>query len=402
MTGAREVLRRHSSLAAAAAELGVTYGALCARFKTVGQTPGAHLAKVRVPEGMRVKSLTTGPRGTTTHADLATLDPPRFEAVPAGHLVKGVSTLLGPQGEQRAQWVKTDREQQQTWDAFWEAAEQHAKKYRGLVKRSACPKSTMADFMTAYPLGDPHVAMLSWARETGKDFDLKIVERDLVRAVGMLVARAPASKVGLLANVGDFFHIENDRQATPHGNNKLDGDGRLVKFVETGFGMMRRMVDTLLAKHARVIVANIRGNHDPMMACMLALWLREAYRSEPRVEVLDNVNPYLYVRHGKNLIGIAHGDGAKILDLGGIMATDRPSDWGETEFRYWLTGHIHQRKLVELPGCLAESFRTLATADFWAHWKGYRSGNSLCAITYDKRWGEVMRATLPLAQVRAA
>ena len=98
-----------------------------------------------------------------------------------------------------------------------------------------------------------------------------------------------------------------------------------------------------------------------------------------------------YYRHGKVLLGVHHGDMVKPADLGGLMATDRPTDWGETEFRYWYTGHIHTNKKFELPGVEVESFRTLAGKDAWTHGSGYRSGRDMYAIALDREFGEVER-----------
>ena len=243
--------------------------------------------------------------------------------------------------------------------------------------------------------------MLAWGREVGADFDVKIAEKDLLGCVDMLVDRAPDSKHAVLANVGDFFHAENDSQLTPRGGNKLDCDTRWAKVTDIGFMLMRRLVDRLRGKHEHVRVVNVPGNHDPYMARMLTLWLKAVYEDEPRVEIVDNANPYMYLRHGKNLFGFAHGDGTKIEQLPGIMAADRAEDWGSTDFRMWVTGHIHHITRKEFPGCLVESFRTLATRDFWHHQKGYRSGQSLQAITFDEEFGEITRSTVDLKFVRA-
>ena len=81
------------------------------------------------------------------------------------------------------------------------------------------------------------------------------------------------------------------------------------------------------------------------------------------------------------------------------MATDRAKDWGETEYRYWATGHIHHDTLKEYPGVKVESFRTIAAKDAYATWNGYRSGQDSKAIVYHKDFGEVERHTVNLRMV---
>lgn len=402
------MLGRHSTVRAAADELGSTPMAVTNMFRRVGEAASQHLGRVNVPEGHRVKGNSTledaagnvDRRWVKTERDSD--DPPAFEPVPPGHLVSKVSTLLDGQGKARAQWIQAPQEKARVWEQFWAACDRATERYRGIAASCDPPETTQKRLLTLYPLGDPHIGMLAWGREVGADFDVKIAERDLYQCVDMLVERAPASELAVLANVGDFFHAETDAQLTPTAGHKLDCDTRWAKTTDIGFTLMRRLVDRLRAKHARVRVVNVPGNHDPYMARMLALWLRAVYENEPRVEVVDNANPYMYLRHGKNLFGFAHGDGAKFEALPAIMASDRPEDWGSTEFRLWVTGHVHHMTRRETPGCVVESFRTLATRDFWHHWKGYRSGQSLCAITFDRDYGEITRATVDLKFVRAA
>ncbi len=400
---AREVLGRHISVGAAAGELQITVDALGALFRRNGEHPSAYLATVPVPEGMRIKAITQGTRGSTVHLDRESSDPPTYATVPEGHRIKGMSTLVDGQGQVRGQWVKTDLEKAQRDELFWESLKVHAKEYKGLAGTSVPPaKGNLANLCTFYPWGDPHIGMLAWARESGKDFDLRIAERDLLAATEMLVAGAPASKRAVLVNLGDFFHAQNTEAVTPKGKNQLDVDGRLRKVTEIGFSILRRAVDLLLRKHDQVELVNVRGNHDPELAHMLAIVFQAIYEREPRVIVHDNASPYTYITHGKCLVGIGHGDGAKIERLPGIMAADQPEAWGRSIYRYWYQGHLHQKIVREFPGCLVEVFRTLATADAWAYWMGFRSGSSLEAITLDAEYGEIMRAMVDLRLVRKA
>ena len=68
--------------------------------------------------------------------------------------------------------------------------------------------------------------------------------------------------------------------------------------------------------------------------------------------------------------------------------------WSETEYRYWMTGHIHHRAIQEYPGCLVESFRVLASNDAWSQNRGYRSGRGRSAIVMHREFGEVARYTV--------
>lgn len=410
---ALEALNRTGSPTAAARELGLSRGTvrcyvrrLKRRAASRGYAPD-HGWTHPVPEGHRIKGNSTlygadgGVEGQWVKSERDSDDPPAFAAVPEGHLLKKVSTLLDAQGKVRAQWLQAPKDEQTRWDEFWAACERNAKSYRGVAEPAEAPAFVDDDTCTVYPLGDPHIGMLAWAKETGQDFDLQIAERDLTRAIHLLVDRAPSSKTAVLANVGDFFHAEGDDQKTPTGGNKLDCDTRWAKITDIGFNVMRSLIDRLLAKHEIVHVVNVPGNHDPKMARMMTMWLSAVYEREPRVKITDNRNPYIYLRHGKNLLGFAHGDGAKPEQLPGIMAADRAADWGETDYRAWFTGHIHHQTRKEYPGCVVESFRTLAARDYWHSWKGYRSGQSLSCITLHAEYGEITRSTVDIKLVRS-
>lgn len=325
------------------------------------------------------------------------------EPVPEGHAVKGISTYFGSDGSITGQWVKTDRKAQEQWTLFLDAAERATASYRGLSSPAPGPAVADADLEVFYPLGDPHIGMLSWHRETGEDFDLQIAQQTLFDTVDLLVERAPAAECGVLVNVGDFFHADDDNQRTAASGHKLDVDSRASKVAEIGFSLMRRMTDRLLEKHRYVKVINVCGNHDPKMSRMLAMWMAAVYEREPRVEIVPSENPFVYHRFGKNLIGVCHGDGAKPEALGSLMAADMPKWWGETEFRMWITGHIHHITRKELPGnVVVESFRTTASRDYWHHWKGYRAGRSLNAVVIHRENGEMARFTVGLKEIARA
>jgi hypothetical protein len=318
----------------------------------------------------------------------ASLVPPAFDVVPPGHTIRKVSSLLDGQGQVRAQWIQAPREEVEKWEQFWKACEASVAPYRGLAEPANQAPLSTDDLLTVYVVGDAHIGLHAWAPETGDNFDLKIAEQELVRATELLIDRTPASTRATFLNVGDWFHTQGDDQRTPTSGVKLDADSRFGKIAEIGFRTMRRCTDRLL--------------HDPHMARMLAMWMRAVYEREPRVIVEDNNRPYLYQVHGKNLLGYFHGDGAKLEQMPSIMAADKPVEWGASIYRNWLGGHVHHKIRKEFPGCSVETFQTLAPKDYWHTHKGYRSGQSMSAITFDREFGETTRSTVDIRLVRAA
>jgi hypothetical protein len=317
---------------------------------------------------------------------------------PQGFNVKGTSTLYDEDGQVKIQWVKTQQDgldPEEVANVFNEM----------LADFSAAPvsppKEVEADLLAVYPIGDPHIGMLAHREEAGEDFDLKIATRDLQKATKMLVERSPNTDEAVVLGLGDFYHSDNPQNRTERGGNALDVDGRWHKVLKVGINLMIELVMSALAKHKHVTVKNICGNHDSNSAHFLGIAMEAYFRNEPRVTIDTSPSKFWYFEFGKILIGSTHGDTAKPEKLPGIMAADQPERWGKANFRYWYTGHIHNKQAMEFPGVLWESFRTLAAKDAWHSSMGYRSSRDMSCIIHHKEYGEIGRNTASLQLIRS-
>ncbi len=394
-----DALIAHPHGPTAAAACGLTLSVLHQRIRCATMRAQRTQGVPSIP-GMYARQVTTGADGTVVAVqhrpdEIAPADP-----LPPGHVVKGISQLVDSEGRELLRWTKTNQAAQQQWDAFVQATELHVRRYAGLAAPVAAPVCTDANTETWIPIGDPHLGLLAHRSEVGVDADLRIAERILYETLDLLMARAPASQTGVVCQLGDYLHSDSNANRTMSGH-QLDVDSRHAKVAEVGFNLMRRVVERALQKFGRVVVINAPGNHSPNTEKLMALWLKAVFEREPRVEVLPSTNPYIYRRFGCNLIGVHHGDGAKMAALGEIMASDRPEDWGATTHRAWLTGHVHHDSRKDLRGCTVESFRTMQSPDAWSHHSGYRSGRSLQAITYHRAWGEQGRVTVGIREIEA-
>jgi hypothetical protein len=309
---------------------------------------------------------------------------------PDGYRLRGVSTLLDAGGQVKLTWVKTAKDQDDSkalLDAFAIAV---AEKKLPAAKRVKAQRNHSADILTVYPMGDPHLGMLAWDKETGEDFDIEIAEANLTAAVDRLVGLAPPSKTALIVNLGDFFHADNQRSETT-GGTRLDTDSRWSKVLGIGIMAMVRCIDRALEKHHTVRVINEIGNHDSNSAIMLSVCLSHHYRNNPRVQIDTSPSPFHWMEFGKCLIGVTHGHSVKAERLPGIMAHDQAAAWGRTQFRFWYCGHVHHSSVKEYPGVTIETFRTLAAKDAWHHASGYRAGRSMVCDVLHRDRGRIMR-----------
>jgi hypothetical protein len=316
--------------------------------------------------------------------------------VPSTHFAKGISTLYNQQGEVQLQWVKS----QNYVDDMRETAEQIVESLSiEPCKPVPPPEHCNDDFLTVYPLGDPHIGMLALAEEAGENFDCKIAERNLCGGIDSLILNAWATDKALIVNLGDFFHADNQSGTTARSGNRLDVDTRKQKVMVTGVRIMYYLIDAVLKKHNHVTIINEVGNHDDESSFVLSLILEAKYCDDERVKIDMSPATFHYYRFHSNLIGVTHGYQCKPDKLGQIMAADKPQDWGDTEYRYWLVGHVHHISRKEVPGCVIESFRTLAAKDAWHSASGYRSGRDMVRIDYHKHFGEKRRETCGIKEI---
>lgn len=319
--------------------------------------------------------------------------------LPDGQKLRGVSTAYDRNGEIVMQWVKSAEDKERMAELMREAIKAMCEDIPRLDPAEA-PKKTTGSLMAVYPLGDPHIGMLSWSDETGQDWDLEIAEEKFLAVFQRLVVSAPQCEQSVIVNLGDYFHYDNMEGVTSRSGHSLDVDSRYAKMVRVGVRIMRTMIDTALSHHSTVRVINATGNHDDTSAIFLSVALANIYDNEPRVIIDDSPTPYHYVRFGKCFFGAHHGHSTKMANLPSIMAADMPSDWGQTEYRYWYTGHIHHDSAKEFPGCKVESFRTLAAKDAYATWNGYRSGQDSKCIVLHHHHGEVQRHTVAIGMFK--
>lgn len=323
------------------------------------------------------------------------LDGSTPKAIPAGQIIKGVSTLYGldQDGEwyEKLKWVKTkdDAGFQELLQALKDAFDT----YKGRSELIAAPIAVdLEDLLTVYPIADQHVGLLAWRRDAGEDFDLDIGAARLRACAKRLVASSQSSKQAIILNLGDWQHTDDGKNMTPAHGNLLDVDGRYVKVLTTGVQLMMDIIELALQKHETVLVRNLPGNHDPHASVALTVALSCFYHNNPRVKIDDDPSEFFFHRFGQTLLGANHGHRMKPADMAMFMATYKREDWGQTKFKHFMFGHIHHITAKEVGGCLVESFQTLAGKDAWSHARGFSSGKSLTSVTYHRDEGEISRS----------
>lgn len=310
--------------------------------------------------------------------------------VPEPFVLKGRSTLYGPDGTMKLEWVKTCQDADLRETMLRESACAMAATLPRMPAAPA-PNAVLDDLCSVIPITDAHLGMLAWHREGGADWDIGIAETTIVRAFEHMVNGAPAAGTAVVAQLGDFLHADSLTPVTPQSGHVLDADSRYPKVVGAAIRTLRRLIDMALLKYARVIVIIAQGNHDVASSIWLQAMFKALYENEPRIEVIDSPLPYYAFQHGNTMLCFHHGHLKRIPDLPLMLASQFPKMWGETSKRYAHTGHLHHAHEKEFSGIKVIQHPTLAARDAYSARGGWLSERQASAITYSKRHGEVAR-----------
>lgn len=395
---AAQLMAKHGSERAAARAAGMSRSTFQHHLKRAAERGFMGTKPVLPGFAIKKTSVRYGPdgavRGETVEQRPAAGEPLE---IPAGHVVKGLSTLSDPEGRVILQWTKTREgmSPEHMAEALRDALAEHR---AAAPVTHAPPADCEDDLLTVYALPDLHIGMLAWGRETGERYDLGIA-CDLVRsAVADLVAQSRPSRHAVVLGLGDYFHSNDRTNMTPRSGHILDVDGRWPKVLRAGARVALDMVGQVSARHAEVEARFLPGNHDVDAAQALTVALGLYYEGHPRIRVNEDPGLHWYRRFGRVLLGATHGHTMKPDRMAMMLAADRPEDWGATLFRHVFFGHIHHETAREVGAVRVESFQSPAAKDAHAHGGGWRAGRSLTAITFHRTRGEIgrHRVNLPI------
>lgn len=311
--------------------------------------------------------------------------------VPEGHSVKGESTLLDANGNVIVQWVKTKKNDGVSVADLTAALESAFAKYDGAAGAIEAPHLTDASLLTVYPIPDLHFGMYAYGKETGSDYDTAIATKIAKDAISTLVSQSMPSEHAVVLVLGDYFHQNDQKNATPGSGHQLDVDGRWSKVYYDGATLLLEIIKCVATKHKYVEVKILPGNHDEDAAITLTVAMSLFFSGNERITVNRKPGVTWYRTFGRNLIGAHHGHTQKPEVMAMAMAVDRSIDWGTTSFRSMYCGHIHHITAKEIMGVVVESFASPAARDSYNSSHGYRAGRSMSAITHHSELGEIGR-----------
>jgi hypothetical protein len=238
--------------------------------------------------------------------------------------------------------------------------------------------------------------MLTWGKQTGAPWDLKIAAATLKGCFKEMLDRSPEARVGIVGQFGDWMHVDKVEPFTPASGHILDADIRFPKIVAAALDIFEWLVAESLKKHDEVHVIPAEGNHDPVSSIWMRYFLARVFRDNPRVTINDSEVPYYVYQHGKVMIAVHHGHKKKLAELPLMFASRWPEIWGATTKRYGHSGHMHHEKELraEYSGMKWRQHPTLAAPDDYSARGGWLSERQASAITYHAEFGQVGEYTV--------
>jgi len=330
--------------------------------------------------------------GVAPHRDLTHQTAEGFQA-------KRISTAYKEDGSVALQWVIQEPDKQSLQQRLNYMLEGIKDDLTGFKKAVKAPAKVNADYLAMYIIGDHHFGMLadSETKLDDDDWDVKIASKILVDSTERLANRVGDAEIGVLLNVGDFFHADSSKNETTAGT-RVDVDTRIGKTFKLAGRLFQILVEKMLKTHKKVVVINVRGNHDSDMACHLSSCLEIIYDNEPRVEVLQNYSKFIHYQWHNNLFVFHHGDRIKHEQILQTVIKNLDDQWSQSKNRYCHLGHIHHHIAREVGSMHFEHFGSLTSTDQWHSDSGYGAERSMTAVVYHKEHGEDSRVKIKVGK----
>ena len=259
-------------------------------------------------------------------------------------------------------------------------------------------KHTKGNHLLVINPADIHIGKYANELETGEQYDCETAVVRVLEGIEGLIQKSKGFDIDrVLFCVGnDVLHIDNVYNTTTKGTHQ-DTDGKWWEHYEIALMLYVKCIETL--RHiAPVDVIHSMSNHDYQSGFHLAHALKSWFRNTEDVTFDISVAHRKYYKYGLNLIGLEHGDGAKMANLPLLMAQERAIEWSETKFRYWYLHHLHHKvkhkwlDAKDYIGVTVEYMRSPSGTDSWHSRKGFTGvQKAVEGFIHERNSGQIAR-----------
>ncbi len=272
-----------------------------------------------------------------------------------------------------------------TKDEFLQSIEELISKYSPKYPSINYPNRKNPHLLIINP-ADIHIGKYANKEETGNSYNIDIAKnrvREGVRGILKNAEGFPLEKIVFCIG-NDILHTDTIFQTTSKGTNQ-DTSGKWFNHFTEALELYVEIVEMLI-QIAPVECIHSMSNHDYMSGFHLAHALKAWYRNSDSVIVDASPNPRKYFSWKNSLIGLSHGDGAKLNTLPLLMAQESPDKWAASKYRYIYLHHLHHKQRYKFMssfdnvGVTVEFLRSPSGTDSWHHHKGYTGSNQSKAV----------------------
>ena len=259
-------------------------------------------------------------------------------------------------------------------------------------------KRTKGNHLLVINPADVHIGKLAVALETGDEYNTKIATERVLEGITGLIEKSKGFNIEkVLFCIGnDILHIDNVYNTTTAGTPQ-DANGKWWQHFELALDVYVKCVE-ILRQIAPVDVIHSMSNHDYQSGFHLAHALKSWFRNTKDVTFDISVAHRKYYKYGSSLIGLEHGDGAKMSNLPLLMAQERAVEWSETKYRYWYLHHLHHKvkhkwlDTKDYIGVTVEYMRSPSGTDSWHSRKGFTGvQKAVEGFIHEKEAGQIAR-----------
>lgn len=243
-------------------------------------------------------------------------------------------------------------------------------------------------------VADLHYGLLA-KENLSEEYNMKIAEQRFDNIIDDVIYRKQKDdtieKVILLIG-NDFLSADNVQGTTSRHFTQQDQETNWYEIIESATEMLVKEIDKLKYYFPKVIVMNVKGNHDEMSTFGIMQTLNAYYKNNEQVEINTSCKFRQYIRYGTSLIGLSHNE--RVQDVSKIMAAETGTYFGECRYKLFLMAHLHKQQLLEDDyGVDIRRMPSVVGASAWTAQQGYTGTNKMSqTFVFDKDKGliEVM------------
>jgi hypothetical protein len=324
------------------------------------------------------------------------------EHAPAGFKLDKTTLYINKDGQVTGQWPRLSPIDQ-SYEPFWEFLEKRTPILKCPIE---CPMDYDQDLMLEWKLMDTHLGMLSWAKETGAEYNIDIAQKLIISAAKLIFQKNASIAKAIIVLGGDNLHSDFRSNRTERSGNFLDIGTKYEQNMDGMYMAMVTSIDIALSRAQIVEIITLSGNHDYHSAIALSRILAAHYRNNSRIHINIAPGQHKFSRWGKSFFMYTHGHTAPPKRLATFLLNYiiKKNITG-IDYKLIRKAHLHKRGkevppgLIEEDGVLIETFPTVAAPESYSVDAAYSQCRATVAEIFHKKYGLRSRMELGVEEL---